>query len=136
MNNRLNILLVDDSLLISKRLQKQLMEIDCVEYVFLAGSFLEAQKTLKTHTVHIALLDINLPGKNGIDLLKFISRNYPFIQCVMITNQEEIRYRKLCNELGCVAFLDKSRDLDILPELIENLSTNCKSDQLPLYISP
>lgn len=136
MNNRLNILLVDDSLLISKRLQKQLLEIDCVEYVFLAENFLEAQKVLNNHTVHIALLDINLPGKNGIDLLKFISNEYPLIQCVMITNQDEIRYRKLCNQLGCVGFLDKSRDLDILPELIERLSTNCKSDQLPLYISP
>lgn len=136
MNDGLKILVVDDAPLIAKRLQKQLLELDYTESVLLAANFNEAIEIIEQDNVHVALLDINLPGKNGIELLKFITKQSPDVRCVMITNQEEPHYRNVCTELGCYDFLDKTKDIERLPEIVSEIAANCKYAQSHLYTSP
>lgn len=45
----------------------------------------EALKILETHDVHVAVLDVKMPGMDGITLLKEIKNRYPLVEVVMLT---------------------------------------------------
>ncbi|NCU06241.1 MAG: response regulator, partial [Chitinophagaceae bacterium] len=66
----------------------------------------------------IALLDINLPGKSGIDILNYIKEKNTGCRVVMITNHAFDSYRKKCIELGAEHFLDKSSDFEKIPTIL------------------
>ena len=114
----LSVLIVDDSLIIYERLKLLLMEVEKVQNILYAGNFGDAEQILKQGGVNIVLLDIHLPDKNGIDLLKLIKKEYPSIKVIMITNLADDHYRKLCKRLKADHFIDKSKDFRLIPGLI------------------
>lgn len=114
----LSVLIVDDSLIIYERLKLLLMEVEKVQNILYAGSFGDAEQILRQGGVNIVLLDIHLPDKNGIDLLKLIKKEYPSIKVIMITNLADDHYRKLCKRLKADHFIDKSKDFRLIPGLI------------------
>lgn len=118
MAKALNILVVDDSRIILNRLFQQLNELEVVSKVAKATSFQKALEVLSQEEIDVALLDINLPGKNGIDLLSYITQNHPFIKAIMVTNQGSEYYRNICAEIGSFGFIDKTREIEELPSLI------------------
>jgi DNA-binding NarL/FixJ family response regulator len=67
------------------------------------------------------LLDINLPDKSGIALLKYIITFYPDIRVIMVTNQSDYLCKNLCLEIGAHYFLDKSNDFEKLQALIASI---------------
>lgn len=117
-----SILIVDDSQIIYQRLRLLLKEVKGVENIFYAGNIGEAEQILRQATVDVALLDIHLPGKNGIDLLKVIKKEYPSVKVIMITNYADVHYRDVCKKLGADHFIDKSKDFSLIPGLIIGLS--------------
>ena len=116
-----SLLIVDDSILIVQRLAGLLKEAKVSRKVFTAENYNEAVKIIGDIKPAIVLLDIQLPGKNAIDLLKWIVQEYPAIKVVMITNQVSEYYQRLCKEIGAVGFVDKSKDFDLIPKLIREL---------------
>lgn len=118
--NGFKILVVDDSALIVERLINILSDLPCVESYFTAFDFDKAVVILSQQDVNIAILDINLPGRNGIELLTYIKEKCPRVQNIMLTNQSDSYYRKLCNRIGADHFLDKTNDFERVPELISS----------------
>ncbi|RYE55879.1 MAG: response regulator [Sphingobacteriales bacterium] len=118
MAKMLNLMLVDDSRIILNRLSAQLLEMKNIAKVVKANTFQKAVDVLENEVIDVALLDINLPGKNGIDLLEHITKNFPHIKTIMVTNQGSDHYRATCAELGSFGFIDKSREIEKLPSLI------------------
>ena len=117
---RYKILVVDDALIIVERVSEILKELECIEFVSKASNYAEAVALLALEKYDVALLDINLPGKNGIELLSFIKENYPGIKTIMLTNQSNEYYRNLCEKLGTDHFIDKSSEFEKIPHLISN----------------
>jgi DNA-binding NarL/FixJ family response regulator len=64
------------------------------------------------------LLDINLPDKSGIELLRKIKEDYKKTKVFMITNQANDYYKDMCKKLGADNFFDKSIDFNLIPDLI------------------
>lgn len=120
MMNRYKILIVDDSTLVVDRLFEILHEMECVDKLFSAHSYTEAVNEIKHEPPHFVLLDIQLPGKNGIELLSFIKQNYPGIVTLMLTNLVSDYYKDLCNNIGANYFIDKSSEFEKIPGIIEN----------------
>ena len=106
------ILLVDDSPMILERISEILKDVSCIITVKKAAGFEEAVAILFQSPIDLAMLDINLHGKNGIQLLSFIKENYPFVKTIMLTNQSDNFYRNLCKRLGSDSFIDKSNEFD------------------------
>ena len=115
------LLIVDNSLLIIERLITILKEIKTVDKIFTVTGYTEAVNALHENNTDIILLDIQLPGKNGIELLKFVVKNYPEIKVVMLSNLVSEYYQKLCKKTGAVYFIDKSKDFDLIPEIVASL---------------
>lgn len=112
------VLLVEDSPIVLDRICDILNEVSCITEVKCAASFEEAVLLLEGNTVNVALLDINLPGKNGIQLLRFIKDNYPYVRTIMLTNQSDTYYRNLCKRLGSDSFIDKSNEFDTITDTV------------------
>ena len=68
-NAHLKILIVDDTDIVVERLYKMIIEIDTVDTVLKSNSYNEAVEIINNEVPDIILLDIHMPGKNGIDLL-------------------------------------------------------------------
>lgn len=112
------VLLVDDSRIILDRISEILSDVPCVTNIERAMSFDEAVNNLAKHDIHVAFLDINMPGKNGIELLTYIKQNHPSVKTVMLTNQSDSYYRNLCKRLGSDSFLDKSGEFDAITDTV------------------
>jgi len=88
--------------------------------LFKAFSYDEAMKLIVDHTPDILLLDIHMPGKNGIELLNDIRHSYPNIIIIMLTNMVSAFYQDQCKEMGANHFVDKSKEFEKIPEIIES----------------
>lgn len=116
-----SILIVDDSTLIRTRLRAMLICLEKVGPVDSAADYSSALTLIDEKTPDIALLDINLAGRNGIDLLRHIKTHYPRTIVLMLTNQASDHYRAVCQKWGADYFLDKSKDFEQIPALISSI---------------
>lgn len=112
------ILIVDDNLNFVDRMIELLKEAGNTSDIHIASDYDEARRMLAEIDPDIVLLDINLPGKNGIDLLRLIRKNTANCEVIMITNHADDYYREQCYELGAKHFLDKSNDFALVPGII------------------
>jgi DNA-binding NarL/FixJ family response regulator len=116
------ILVVDDSPLIIKRLLDMLSEIPHLGWIKQAGSYQEAAALIDEYQPRILLLDINLPDKSGIEILRSSKENHPTVKVIMITNQANEYYQKLCMKLGADCFIDKTKEFEKIAEIITGLA--------------
>ena len=118
----LRVLLVDDMQLVLQRLQILLSGLKQVGKTEAAENVEKAFSLLGPFRPHIIILDISMPGMNGIDMLKQIRERddiNPVI--IMLTNHAFSFYREECMRLGADYFLDKSRDFVSRPFWREKL---------------
>jgi len=114
------VLIVDDSILIIERMIPLLEEIENISFVIHAASYEEGLEVLSRLTPDMVLLDINLPDKSGIELLRVIRERHLEIAVLMISNNAGEYYRNICKKLGAQYFLDKSTDIDLIPSVLSN----------------
>ena len=87
-----------------------------------AASAEAALKLITEEQPALALIDIKLPGMNGLELLKIIKRDYPNMRTFVITAFDE-ENKKAAEEIGIDAFFAKPIGLDALKKkVIEVLS--------------
>ena len=119
MQKKLTILIVDDNMNFVDRMINLLEDTDNIGYINVGSNYDEARRLLASEEPDVVLLDINLPGKNGIELLKLIRQNKQVCEVIMITNHADDYYRQQCHDLGAKHFLDKSNDFALVPGLIQ-----------------
>lgn len=115
------LLIVDDNVNFISRMIGLLEKIVSASEIGVANNYNEAISFLEDVVPDIVLLDINMPGKNGMELLKMIRKKYKQTQVIMLTNHTEEYYKKQCLELGANKFLDKSNDFLLVPGIIRNM---------------
>jgi DNA-binding NarL/FixJ family response regulator len=86
-----------------------------VSYLRLAGQFENAEGALKFmtgYTVQLVLLDINLPGKNGIDTCSEILQLYPECKVIAISNIDEPGIIQRMLQAGAKGYILKNASKD------------------------
>lgn len=69
----IKVLIVEDDPMVCELNKRYLSQINGFKLVDTASSFEEAVKVLKKSQIDLILLDIFMPGKNGLDLFKYNS---------------------------------------------------------------
>ncbi len=123
-NEKLIILIVDDNMNFVKRIIGLLEDLNNIGYINVATDYNQAVKFLDEEKPDLVLLDINLPGKSGIELLRKIKGSENNCEVIMITNHADDYYRKICSDLGAKYFLDKSIEFAMVPEIIDSFHLN------------
>lgn len=118
---KLVLLIVDDNMRFIERMIGILDEITNIGYINVANNYNEATRIITEERPDVVLLDINLPGKSGIEVLKHIRKTGTQSHVIMVTNHADDYYRKQCNEIGADYFLDKSNDFSKVPGIISSL---------------
>jgi DNA-binding NarL/FixJ family response regulator len=113
-----SLFIVDDSPLIIERLLSMLDGLLPPEQIAYAGSYREALSMIDPNPPDILLLDVHLPDKSGVELLRVVRKRYPGMAVIMISNQSDESYRSVCAALGAFHFLDKSTEFEEIPALI------------------
>jgi DNA-binding NarL/FixJ family response regulator len=118
----LKILLVDDMILVLQRLQILLSGLKHVSSTETAESADKAFSLMDRFKPDIVILDINMPGMNGIEMLKKLRKRTDLNPVViMLSNHTFSLYRDECLRLGADHFLDKSRDFLLIPAIIKQV---------------
>jgi DNA-binding NarL/FixJ family response regulator len=117
-DDKLVVLLVDDSLLIVDKVLGLLQELENIRIIFQASSYSEAMGIVEEAEPDIVLMDIFLGGRISFDLLKFLGENYPSVETAVISNHAGERYRETCKKLGARHFFDKSNEFKLLVKMI------------------
>jgi DNA-binding NarL/FixJ family response regulator len=116
------VFIVDDSESIRRRLTEMLARLDGVAVVGEAASATDAIYGILRTRPDSVLLDLNLMGRTGIDVMRAVRPQVPQTVFVVLTNHAEPQYRKACAKAGATYFLDKSADFDRVPEVIAEIA--------------
>lgn len=111
-----------------KHLSQILAEIEGVEIMGLAYSVPEAFLHIEKCAPDVAILDICLPGGNGIDILKKIREGHNATKVIMYTHYPFPQYEKKCRHFGADYFFDKYSEFEKLLGVIKQLAGEFKSD--------
>jgi DNA-binding NtrC family response regulator len=106
------ILLVDDEKDFVEMLTLRLEEIG--EEVLQAYSGLECLEKMNEAEVDVVILDIKMPGMDGIETLQEIKKRYPLVEVIMLTGHGTIETAVQGMKLGAYDFLIKPADFDDL----------------------
>jgi DNA-binding NarL/FixJ family response regulator len=120
-NTMRSLFIVDDSPLIIERLLGMLEGLLSPEQIGFAGSYGEALSIIDPSPPDILLLDVHLPDRSGVELLRVVRKRHPTTIVIMISNQSDESYRSVCAALGALRFLDKSTEFEEIPGLIMSL---------------
>jgi len=118
----LHVLLVDDMKIILQKMKMFLSIVPQVRQVDTANNAQEAFSFLQSSEPELVVLDVNMPGINGIEILKRIrnsKRPQPVV--VMLTNETANHFKETCLQSGADFYLDKSRDFLQIPTIIGEL---------------
>jgi DNA-binding NarL/FixJ family response regulator len=117
----IRIVIVDDSNLVRERLVKMLNATSGIEIAGEATNSYDALRVIQDKKPHIVIIDIKIPGENGMEVLKKIKKVNKAVIAIIITNYPITQYRTNCFENGADYFYDKSYEYGKVVETIEGL---------------
>jgi len=126
------VLIVDDESTIIDSLEGILSD-DGFEVIHAFNGY-EALKKIDSHSPDIVLLDIWMPGMDGIDTLKEIKQNHPSLPVVMITGHGSIESAVDATKSGAFDFLEKPLSIDKVILTINNALNFRKLEEENRYL--
>ena len=117
----LKVLIADDSVMICNRLTEAIQPVPGLEIVGEAHDGVEALQAIGTLKPDVVILDIRLPGINGLGVLEEIKKKPSAPVIIMLTNFPYLQYRQQATTLGADYFFEKSLEfgkaVDVLIKL-------------------
>jgi two-component system, NarL family, invasion response regulator UvrY len=129
---KIKVIVADDHPLVCEGLKKVVAEdSDDMEVTDVAHTGPDLLYKLSENLPDIVILDITLPGRGGLDLLKDIHNLYPKLPVLILTIHPEHRYAARAIKAGASGYLNKSVVADELVNAIRVIVTQNKR-----YITP
>jgi DNA-binding NarL/FixJ family response regulator len=121
LETRTNVFIVEDSAPIRERLVGLLRDIEGVTVVGEAETAKAAVEGILRTKPDSVVLDIQLNGSSGIEVLRKIHPLAPEVVFIVLTNHSNPQYRRLYTEAGASHFLDKTSEIAKVMEVIAGL---------------
>lgn len=108
--NEITVAIADDHQLFRKGVIHSLSPYKQLRFVLEAGTGDELLSGLANEPVQVVLMDLKMPGKDGIETTKLISRNYPDIKVLIVSMYEDERFVHHLMENGAHGYLLKNAE--------------------------
>jgi DNA-binding NtrC family response regulator len=79
----------------------------------------DALEKLQMENIHVVILDVKMPGMDGIETLKAIKRRFPLVEVIMLTGHGTVESAVEGLKSGATDYLTKPADVDELIEKAE-----------------
>src|SRR6188474_3338054 len=103
----MNILIVDDHAIVRQGLRQILMESGEAIFIKEADCGSDAIRQVREGEWNVVVLDISLPDRSGIEVLKQIKKEYPKIPVLMLSMHEEGLYAIRALKAGASGYITK-----------------------------
>lgn len=121
MKNKISILIADDHSLIRQGL-KQILELEKdITVVAQASNGSEAVQLARTYRPDVILMDINMPGTNGLQAIKEIKQEKLESRVIVLTIHEDREYLFKTLQMGAEGYVLKDAETSVLIEAIRNV---------------
>ena len=125
----LSILIVDDehdvAELFRQRFRREVRHgLYVLHFAYSAEEALEKLDTGVRPQLIVILSDINMPGMDGLALLREIKRRWADLPVMMVTAYGDDERRRRADEYGAAEFITKPVDFDLLKEQLRQLPSN------------
>jgi DNA-binding NarL/FixJ family response regulator len=108
------VIIVEDNVLLATTMERFLRDHGHVDKVIIAPSGELALEQLRQSMVDLILVDVALPGMNGIDLVAVIHNLYPQLPCLMLSGHYETDYVRRALDAGAKGYVLKNDPRSIL----------------------
>ena len=129
-SDKMKILIADDHAIVREGLKQIVAEEQDMVVLSEAENVEKLMKLLEENFFNIIVLDINMPGKSGLDALKDIKQFYPDLPVLILSMYNEDLYGIRALKAGASGYLKKASAPDELVSAIRKIVTGKK------YISP
>jgi DNA-binding NarL/FixJ family response regulator len=106
----IRVILCDDHAMVRRGIRDTLSEAVDIQVTAEAGSYSEVRETLRTHACDVLVLDINLPGRGGLEVLSSLRETDSPIKVLMVSMFPEDQYAIRCLKAGAQGYLNKAGD--------------------------
>ncbi len=123
MKNKISVLIADDHSLIRQGL-KQILELETdIVVIAQASNGSEAVQLAKEHNPDIILMDINMPGTNGLQAIKEIKEDKLECKIIVLTIHEDREYLFKTLQMGAEGYVLKDAEPAVLLEAIRSVNS-------------
>jgi DNA-binding NarL/FixJ family response regulator len=128
----MNILITDDHANVRRGLRELLADAFSGARFSEAGNGDEVLAQLVISQPDVLLLDINMPGRGGFEVLKDVKHIYPMLPVIMVSVQPESQYALSCLRAGATEYVNKnSASEELVPAVRKIMDRGAK-----LVLSP
>lgn len=106
----IRVILCDDHAVVRRGIRDTLCEAVDIQVVAEAGNYSEAREVLRTFPCDVLLLDLNLPGRGGLEVLATLRESNSTIKVLIVSMFPEDQYAIRCLRAGAQGYLNKAGD--------------------------
>jgi len=106
----IRVLLCDDHALIRRGIRDTLSDAPDIQVVGEAGDYGELRALMRDHTADVLVLDINLPGRSGLDVLHVLKDESAALRVLVVSMYPEDQYAIRALRAGAYGYVNKGGD--------------------------
>ena len=126
----IRVVIVDDHAVVRRGLRQILADVDDIELVGEVADYASLSALLREAVPDVALLDISMPGRSGIDALRSLREQYPKLHVLILSMFPEDQYGLRALKAGAAGYLNKDAAPEKLVEAVRTAAAGRK------YVSP
>jgi DNA-binding NarL/FixJ family response regulator len=104
----IRVILCDDHAMVRRGIRETLSEAVDIQVTAEAGSYAEVREAMRTSPCDVLVLDLNLPGRGGLEVLSSLRESNSPIKVLIVSMFPEDQYAIRCLRAGAQGYLNKA----------------------------
>jgi DNA-binding NarL/FixJ family response regulator len=122
----IHVVLCDDHAVLRRGIRDTLAEAVDISVTAEAGSYAELREQLRAAVCDVLLLDINMPGRSGLEALASVRETHPQMKVLIVSMYPEDQYALRCLKAGAQGYANKAGDPVLLIEAVRTVASGRK----------
>jgi DNA-binding NarL/FixJ family response regulator len=123
-------MLCDDHALIRRGIRDTLADASDIEVVGEAGDYGELRELMRQHRCDVLVLDLNLPGRSGLDVLHTLKDEGAPVRVLVVSMYPEDQYALRALRAGAAGYVNKAGDPQLIVQAVRTVAQGRK------YVTP
>ena len=122
----IRVVLCDDHAVVRRGIRDTLAESPGIEVTGEAASYPELREVLRSAPCDVLLLDLNMPGRSGLEVLASLRETHSAIKVLVVSMNPEDQYAVRCLRAGAHGYASKAADPVALIEAVHTIAQGGK----------